>query len=283
MAKRIIQLAALLILVHTPDLLASHAAEAAALTVSSRGDGICKVQKMPLGYVATGEFNSPECDSVNPFDLNAWAVEPIRQGILVCRLPDFEAGDANIMQYIPCGRKYSHTCAKQIDGGPNADVLSVPSRCRLGDIRYSCASDVFKSRALLYPPDFFPVARVRSAKCPPFPGHNFNQMIFRAIHMNETLPICARDYPPSTLKPGELGDFILPIRRFHSEQCPAVQGSALNALLLKRVYLFYSTHMLVCDKYNGYAQIHDDRCGTEPGINGSVVYVWPKHYKRRGR
>jgi hypothetical protein len=48
----------------------------------------------PVGYVATGEFSSPDCDAINPFDLNAWEMEPVRQGITVCKLPDSERPDS---------------------------------------------------------------------------------------------------------------------------------------------------------------------------------------------
>ena len=93
-------------------------------------DAICKTEPVPLDYVVTAEFNSPQCDDGNnPLAVNAWEVEKARDGIAVCRLPDYQSIGARVASLIPCGRTDSAACPSRIDGLPNAIVLRSPNSC----------------------------------------------------------------------------------------------------------------------------------------------------------
>lgn len=107
-------------------------------------DGICKVDKIPIGYVAVGEYNSAQCTSANPVERSAWYVDKVRDGIVSCAVPDYANGYPPVISYLVCRQKVSASCPGHLDGGPNAYELTIPSNCngagvgRFCNWRYRC-------------------------------------------------------------------------------------------------------------------------------------------------
>lgn len=97
-------------------------------------DGVCKKRSIPTDFVPVAEFNSAQCgDGSDPFEMNAWEVERVRDGVVACKLPSQKVMGAAIASMVECGRVTIEKCAARFDGLPNAIVLKTPNSCANSD------------------------------------------------------------------------------------------------------------------------------------------------------
>lgn len=111
-------------------------------------DGICKLDKVPIGYVPVGEFHSGACASANPVEMNAWYVDKIHDGIVSCTIPDYVSGYPPVIGYTVCQKKLSASCPMRLDGGPNAYELTIPQNCEGRRVVSVCRGRRMKAKYL---------------------------------------------------------------------------------------------------------------------------------------
>src|SRR6476661_1717040 len=191
------------------------------LTVSNPAfasqDGVCKTEIIPTDYVAVEEFYSPECgDGSNPFVKNAWRVERVKDGVTVCKIPDYKTMGARVAELISCDNVYSDKCAVRLDGLPNAVVLRSPAECLNrglpSDIALRCHRPGDHEIGPAANASGYTIGYLKTPKCP-MTGTGFNALLVRIVDQkgSATLSICAGQFNYSE------HDVI--VRRFHSSNC----------------------------------------------------------------
>jgi hypothetical protein len=249
-----------------------------------RHDGICKTAQIPPGYVPVGEINSPDCNSRDPFDMNAWELSVAKEGIVTCTLPDYQNGDGTVIRYVACGRRYSDHCPKRIDAGPNGYLLATPMTCEENS-KWECVNKLPKPRL-----SEIVVARDNSSVCPnptivpwaPKSSIPYTREKRHEMKYFEYFPVCREFFPSWLAKQSAAGllDKVLVVRRFYDQNCSSQVPSEPNALVLYRPEITLTPgapkqKLFACPEPGAAPgrRFHDDKCGVGKERNAIWMIV----------
>jgi hypothetical protein len=101
-------------------------------------DAVCKVDPMPVGFVAVGEMESSECKLSAPGSKNAWLIDKVRDNIISCAAPNYAYGYPPAIGYMICESVLTDSCPGMIDGTPNGLLLTTPTSCRSAKVSSEC-------------------------------------------------------------------------------------------------------------------------------------------------
>ena len=225
---------------------------------ASPGDGLCKTDPVPPGYVPIGELNNAGCaNGSNPFAMNAWQFDKARDGITTCQSPDYLEGFPPSISYPIVRSVVSPSCSPKLDGGPNAFVLGTPESVKSMKI----------------------TKMFRDSKTVPFCFDN----------STEQSKILATFLYEGFVEGGKPLTLYIVKRVFYADVCPAPQGGArLNAVVVQKFgsgldlldKVVFACALSLADaasvKLDHYwgpriTEFHDDKCGTETGLNAVKV------------
>jgi hypothetical protein len=190
-------------------------------------DGVCKSDDIPTNLVPVEEFHSPECgDDPNPYAKNAWRVEPVKEGIAVCALPNYQVIGPRVAELVQCETVESARCNPRLDGLPNATVLRSPIQCekqkQLPDAEIKCNSSLTMRTLDSDGKSQYKIAQTISPNCTPSnssPGQPAQTDTANAWVILNAKPIWPTWISVCADYENILRDELL-VRRFNNVNCP---------------------------------------------------------------